>query len=163
MRPTPHTMSLKLHALLLDRVLLPRWQRWWVYATTGLLVASGLLWLALDVARADQSPSRFQVWSLRIHGVSAAAAAIAYGSLITAHIRIGWALDRNRILGAVNGAIVVALVATGSALYYAPSEEIRAVASIVHWVIGIAMPVALVVHIYRGRLVRRRGQALPRC
>lgn len=151
-------MSLKLHALLLDRVLMPRWQRWWVYAMTALLLVSGLVWLACDQLRGDSSPSTFQVWSLRLHGVSAAVAAIAYGSLITAHIRIGWALHRNRILGAATGAMVIALVATGCGLYYASTEVIRAAVSVAHWVIGFALPISLAIHIYRGRLQRRRGQ-----
>lgn len=153
-------MSLKLHALLLDRVLLPRWQRWWVYASTAALVVTGLVWLVLDVTRGDLSPSRLQVWALRVHGVSAAATGVAYGSLIATHIRIGWALQRNRILGAGTGAVSIALIATGCGLYYAPSEQSRAVVSLVHWVLGIAMPALLAVHIYRGRLARRRGALL---
>lgn len=150
-------MSLKLHALLLDRVLLPRWQRWWVYASTAALLATGLLWLALDVLRGETSPSRGQVWALRIHGVSAAVAMLAYGSLIATHIRIGWALQRNRILGTITGVLTIALIATGCGLYYAPSEDSRAIVSVVHWIFGVAMPLLLVVHIWRGRWVRRHG------
>ena len=149
-------MSLKLHVLLLDRLLLPRWQRWWVYASTVALLVTGLAWLALDVMRGDLSPSRLQVWALRVHGVSAAVAGVAYGSLIATHIRVGWALQRNRILGAGTGAVSIALIATGCGLYYAPSEDSRAVVSLVHWLLGVAMPVLLVVHIYRGRSARRR-------
>lgn len=148
-------MSIKTHALLADRVLLPRWQRVSTYATFALLVITGVLWWALDSGRGENPASATQVWLLRLHGLAAMLVLICFGALLPAHIRIAWALHRNRVLGATLFAVVVLLTLTGYSLYYSVGDTMRSLSSTIHFCVGVAAPALLMLHIYRGRAARR--------
>lgn len=153
-------MSLKAHALLADRIVMPRWQRVGIYATFTLLLITGVLWWMLDLQRGENPSSAPQTWLLRLHGLLAMLALVCLGSVITAHIRIGWALHRNRLIGATFLATVVILAITGYALYYAVGDTMRALSSWIHFVVGLIAPVLLALHIVRGRAARRAGRAV---
>jgi hypothetical protein len=148
-------MSLKAHALLSERVLLPRWQRWATYWTFALLLLTGLAWWWLDANRGDNPASSPQVALLRIHGLAAMIALMCFGALLTTHVRIAWLLKRNRVLGAMLFSAIVLLVITGYALYYAVGDGMRAASSWIHMAVGVAACVILVLHIARGRSGRR--------
>ncbi len=154
-------MPIKTHALLADRVLLPRWQRWSTYATFALLVCTGVLWWTLDVDRGENPASAAQVWLLRLHGAAAMFVLICFGALLPAHIRIAWALHRNRVLGGTLFAVVALLTLTGYGLYYSVGDTMRALSSWIHFCVGVAAPALLVLHIYRGRAARRSRAAQP--
>jgi hypothetical protein len=148
-------MSLKVHALLADRILLTRLQRQSTYATFALLLLTGLCWWALDSQRGENPASTPQIWLLRAHGGVAMLLLICFGSLLTAHVRIAWALQRNRVLGGTLIATVAMLTATGYGLYYSVGEAMRFWSSWIHFCVGAVAPVLLVVHIWRGRATRR--------
>ena len=148
-------MPTKTHALLVDRILLPRWQRWSTYGTFAVLVISGLLWWTLNIDCGENPASRMQVWLLRLHGLAAMLVLICFGALLTTHIRIAWVLHRNRVLGATLFAAIVLLTLTGYGLYYSVGDTMRSLSSWVHLCVGVVAPALLVLHVYRGRATRR--------
>ena len=156
-------MSLKAHALLADRILLPRWQRIATYATFALLLITGVVWWVLDAGRGENPSSPAQIWLLRLHGMLAMLALVCLGSMLTVHVRIGWALQRNRLLGAAFLATLIALALTGYALYYAIGDTMRSLSSWIHFCVGVVAPLLLVLHIVRGRAARhaRRNATAP--
>ena len=147
-------MSIKAHALLADRILLPRWQRLATYATFALLLVTGVAWWVLDAGRGESPSSPAQIWLLRLHGFLAMLALVSLGSMLTVHVRIGWALQRNRMLGATFLATLLALALTGYALYYAIGDTMRLWSSWIHFCVGVGAPLLLVLHVVRGRAVR---------
>jgi len=152
-------MSIKAHALLADRMLLPRWQRLATYATFALLLITGVAWWVLDAGRGENPSSPLQIWLLRLHGFLAMVALMCVGSMLTVHVRMGWALQKNRLLGAAFLATVIALALTGYALYYSIGELMRSLSSWIHFCIGVLAPVLLALHIVRGRAARHARSA----
>lgn len=141
---------------------LPKWHEWLVYLTVGLLTLSGLAWLWLDKFGKvqgefgpEQSPAL--PWLLLVHGVVAYAFLIVAAMLVPVHVRLGWNALRNRVSGLTLVGFGLVLAVTGLLLYYATTEGLRALSSTAHWVVGIALPIALAVHIVRGK----RSSALP--
>ena len=122
-----------------------------MYGVTVALALTGLLWWLLNVNRGENGASAAQVWSLRLHGLAAMFGLVFFGSLMSAHIRIAWAVSRNRVLGATLSAVVIALALTGYGLYYLGGENSRLIASWLHLIFGICMPLLLWLHIKRGR------------
>ena len=145
---------MRAHALLADRIRLPRWQRWATYASFGLLFLTGIFSWALDLQRGENPASATQVGLLRLHGLAAMLVLICFGSLLTNHVRIGWAVQHNRWLGGTMVAITVLLTITGYALYYAVGDAMRLSASWIHFCVGVAVLPLLPLHIWRGRNTR---------
>ena len=152
-------MSIKAHALVADRMLLPRWQRLATYATFALLLTTGVAWWVLDAQRGENPSSPLQIWLLRLHGMLAMLALVCLGSMLTVHVRMGWALQKNRLLGAAFLATVIALALTGYALYYAIGDTMRSWSSWIHFCVGVVAPALLVLHIVRGRAARHARSA----
>ena len=145
---------MRAHALLADRIRLPRWQRWATYASFSLLFITGICWWVLDLQRGDDLASAPQIWLLRLHGLAAMLVLICFGTLLTNHVRIGWAVQRNRRLGGAMVTVTVLLTATGYVLYYAVGDAMRLSASWTHLCVGIAVLPLLTLHIWRGRNTR---------
>lgn len=138
------------------KLALPRWHEWLIYASTGLLVVTGIAWLLLDrFGRVESEfgpePHPALPWLLMLHGVAAYAFAIVAAMLVPVHIRLGWNASRNRPSGLVMVGGSLFLAATGLALYYATGEGLRSTASLAHWIIGLGLPIALIVHLVRGK------------
>lgn len=152
-------MSIKAHALLADRILLPRWQRLATYAIFALLLITGVAWWVLDAGRGENPSSPVQIWLLRLHGMLAMLALVCLGAMLTVHVRIGWVLQRNRLLGAAFLATVIALALTGYALYYAIGDAMRSWSSWIHFCVGVLAPALLALHIVRGRAARHARSA----
>lgn len=132
----------------------------YLYATGGLLVLSGALWLLFHYF--VRMPGEFgdqahalEPWWLVLHGLSAAAFLIGFGSVLPGHVRRAWKGRRNRLSGTAFFAGLVTLVASGYLLYYTGEEAIRAALSMLHWIVGLAIPVAMGWHVWRGRAWRR--------
>lgn len=140
----------------IETVRLERWHRKVVYAVTGALVASGALWLVVHYFVRVAGPfgeahHPMEAWSLRAHGLSAMLSLLVLGSLVLAHMRRAWILQRNRVSGLVLASIFVVLIASGYALYYFGSEELRPVIGAIHWLLGLICAPLLVLHIALGR------------
>jgi hypothetical protein len=135
--------------------------RLWLTISFALLFVSGALWLIFHYFFAVQTefgegPHPLQQWWLKLHGLSAMAALIIFGSLLLIHIRRAWHHHQNRISGGSMVALMVWLTLTGYALYYFGGEESRTIISAAHWIIGIAALPLLVLHIVSGRRSRHR-------
>jgi hypothetical protein len=123
--------------------------------------ASGVAWLVLHYFVRRQGPfgaeaSPAEPWSLKLHGAFAMLAIWTAGVIWAAHIAKAWGQGRRRASGAGLLALLGALTASGWLLYYSGSDEVRALVSTAHWLIGLCLPLAYLGH----RLAARPGAAI---
>ena len=133
------------------------WQQAAVYATLVIVGLSGLVWFALHDFIEDE-PSDLQRWSLVLHGVSAFAALIIFGSLLPLHVRSGWLRRRNIASGLSITIVMTALIVTALLLYYG-GEEMRAPIRWTHIGIGLLAFALFPMHVIFGH--RSRPLAAP--
>jgi hypothetical protein len=155
------------YRLLAERVRLGESARRALYATIAALIGSGVWWVGIHyaasifAAKTDEfSRLARQALALKVHGATAFAALFALGAMSAHHVRRGWALKRNRLMGSLLTALLALLVVSGYALYYLVSDDSHAAVSVLHWVLGLALAPMLIVHIVTGR--RSRGLAVDR-
>jgi hypothetical protein len=133
---------------------LGRWQQSAVYATLVIVALTGLVWLALhDVI--EEEASDLQRWSLILHGISAFAALIVFGSLLPLHVRSGWLRQRNIASGLSITIVMAVLIGTALLLYYG-GEEMRMPVRWLHIGVGILGFGVFPIHVifgHRSRLV----------
>ena len=128
-----------------------------VYAVFAVLVVSGAVWFAAEQMK--ESPDDMQFKSitatmLMIHGGAAMIALMAIGALVPMHMYRGWRARMNRVTGALVGTLNTLLIVTAFALYYIGSEALRPWISDLHLVVGAAIPIFLILHIWWGRSAR---------
>ena len=143
---------------------LGKWHQSYLYVVGTLLVLSGALWLLFHYfvrmpGQFGDSPHPLEPWWLRIHGLSAAAFLIGFGSVLPGHVRRAWVARRNRISGTFFFSLLALLIATGYGLYYLGEDSVRASVSAVHWLVGLGMPALMGWHIWRGRASRKLRHA----
>jgi hypothetical protein len=129
-----------------------------LYAVTAALCLSGAVWIWLRYFGAVQGtfgpePSPLQPVFLKLHGAAAMTFLVVLGALLPQHVALGWRTKRQRPSGASILAVCAALTATGWCLYYAGSDGLRAYASWIHTVLGLALPAFITLH---ARLARKR-------
>lgn len=153
------------YRLLAERVRLATPARWALYATIAALIGSGAWWLGVRYApsvfvgqRDDFARLGQEALALKVHGATAFATLFALGAMSAYHVRLGWALKRNRVMGSVLAATFALLIATGYALYYLVSDSSHAPISVLHWALGLGLAPILILHIVTGR--RSRAPAL---
>ena len=142
----------------IDAIRLQVWHRWLTCASTGLLVATGIAWLALNFfarGHADVGPHPLAHPLLAAHGAVAMIASITYGGVLVSHVPRAWALKRNRSTGCLIAAVLLVLVVTAWLLYYASSEGVHEIASACHWIVGLSVALVLPLHIVTGRRARQ--------
>lgn len=143
---------------------LPRTHRRVVYALVTVLTATGAAWLVvsyLAVAPGEPTPAP-HAWSgslLALHGIAAYAALFAFAFVGHAHVRTGWRIPALRAAGCWLLASIAVLAATGLALYYVATEAAIPVARWLHVAAGVALLVALTIHIRDGRRAARLTRA----
>jgi hypothetical protein len=142
----PRPVSLKLE----------RWQRRGIYAVCTVLVLTGISWLIAHFAlrgagEYGETIHPLEPWSMKLHGAAVMAALFLCGSVLNAHIRRALKAQHNRMTGWAMITTLVALTLTGYALYYVAGESDRAAWSTVHWIIGLALPALVFLHIVLGR------------
>jgi hypothetical protein len=135
---------------------LPKWHEWLVYLSVAFLTLTGIGWLLLDrfgKVQGEFGPESNPAlpWLLLAHGALAYAFLVIAAMLVPVHMRLGWNALRNRISGLTLVGIGVFLALTGLVLYYASAEGFRGLSSTLHWVIGLALPIALAIHVVRGK------------
>ena len=128
-----------------------------VYVVAGGVWATGVLWLVWRYFLRTQGPfgpeaGPLEPWWLRAHALFAFAAIWSAGLLWGVHVVNGWRSGRRRWSGGVLFGGAVLLIATGYLLYYLGDDRLRAVDSIVHWVIGLAAIAAFAWHRLRRSL-----------
>ena len=131
------------------------WQRSALYATSALLVLTGLAWLGVHYsagAGAGELPHPLEAWLMRLHGAVAYVGLFVLGVLAAAHVPHGWRLTgRHRWAGQRGSgvtlcAVAALLVASGYLLNYFAPEAVRPALGWVHTGIGIAMGVLIAIH-----------------
>lgn len=140
---------------------LPKWHEWLIHLAVALLTLTGLAWLFLDkfaVVEGEFGPEKHPAlpWLLLAHGALAYAFLIVAAMLVPVHMRLGWNAARNRLSGLSLAAIGLFLAITGLILYYSSAETLRDLASLSHWVVGLALPAMLVIHFVRGKASRSK-------
>ncbi|HVI06447.1 MAG TPA: hypothetical protein VM711_10190 [Sphingomicrobium sp.] len=135
-------------------VKLARWHEWLVYLGVALLFVTGIGWLLLDrygkvTGEFGQEPSHFLPWLLLAHGTAAYFCAIVVAMLLPVHVRLGWNSGRNKKSGLTLILVSLFLTLSGLGLYYSTSEQLRKTTSLTHWVVGMAFPLALIMHLIR--------------
>lgn len=136
-----------------------------IYSILGAAWVTGLGWLVLRhfLRRPGEFglvPHPLEPWAQRLHGASAFAALSLMGMLWTTHVVRAWRRHLRPPSGFAVLAVLAALAVTGYLLYYVGSEDARARIALAHWVIGLAGPLLLIVHVcQRGRERRRRAFA----
>ena len=130
------------------------WRRYTFYIVTTVLVATGLLWMVADQLKGSNEGETWQALSataLMIHGGAAMIVLVQVGGLFEIHMLRGWRRGHNRLTGLVMAALTCSLVVSAFGLYYSGVDIARAWISGAHITAGIAMPLMLLLHIWRGR------------
>ena len=122
-----------------------------VSAVAATVSLSGLGWVLVHyfVAHRDDFGTvhhASEPWLLRLHGAAAMAALVLLGSLARDHALNAWRQRRHRLSGGTLSLACTVLIATGYALYYVASEDLRHWISALHWAIGISAMMAFLVH-----------------
>ena len=141
---------------------LPRWHRRAIYLVTGLLVLSGLAWLAVGYLLAPPgeptpAPHAYGGPLLAIHGVVAYVALVAYTLVGYTHMRTGWRVPDLRVAAFWLCATLALLIATGLGLYYVATETAHPALRWLHVAAGLLLPMVLALHILRGRRIAGRA------
>lgn len=165
MRIPKHSLHHPSHPAALTGFRLPRWQRRSLYLVVAVLLASGLMWLAAHyfmrpVGEFGAVIHPLEPWSMKLHGAAAMASLWLLGTLLQVHVKRALLAGRNLAAGWSMIAVLCALAVTGYALYYIAGEDTRPWWSTSHWILGLALPLLLMVHVLTGRRALRR-QAAP--
>jgi hypothetical protein len=131
-----------------------RWHRALLYGACAVLLLTGIAWEITE-------PGELRSWLMRLHGAAAVAALVAFGALLSAHVPAGWSSGMNRASGLALLAGSAWLAVSGLLLYYAGDESLRSFASQTHFWVGIAVSVAIGVHIRRARDTKETGGGGP--
>lgn len=135
---------------------LARWQIWLLTLSGTILWLSGAGWLLLHYYGQVQGEfgvetNPLEPWFLRLHGLVLIPALMGFGGLMVVHIPKGWKDKSQRIAGVALTAVMGLLIASGYLLYYLGIEWMRDWTSLIHWIIGLALPAVFVWH-YVGRM-----------
>jgi hypothetical protein len=130
----------------------------WVYAIGLGTWVSGAAWLAVRYfARVEGLPHPLEPWLIRAHSAFAFGALWMCGVVWAAHVQPSWEQLARRRSGIALAAVLVVLVVSAYGLFYLGNERARAIASVLHWGIGLALPGWLLIHVVGQR--RRRARA----
>ncbi|MEO8676434.1 MAG: hypothetical protein ABI569_12700 [Casimicrobiaceae bacterium] len=140
---------------------LSRWHRRAIYLVTGVLMLSGLAWLAVVYLLALPSeptpaPQAYAGPLLAIHGIVAYVALVAYGLVGHTHMRTGWRVPALRVAAFWLCATLALLVGTGLGFYYVAAEAALPPLRWTHVAAGLFLPFVLALHIVRGRWIAGR-------
>lgn len=135
---------------------LSTWQQWLLISSGVLLWLSGGVWLLLHYFGRVEGDFGFQTnpwepWMLRLHGAALIPMLLGVGTLFVAHIPKGWRVKRQRVAGISLTVFLGLLVISGYLLYYVGSKDARAWISIIHWVVGLALPLVFLWHYLKRR------------
>jgi len=93
-----------------------------------------------------RSNTSSEVWWLRVHGAFAFLALWTGGLLWGVHVVRAWKRGHHRWSGGALFIVLSILIVTGYLLYYVGNEGARNIISWIHWILGLAIPVAYLIH-----------------
>lgn len=125
---------------------LARAHRLALYATGAVLILTGAAWALFHYLADERTSVPANALLMKVHGAAAMVVLVLIGALIPQHVAGGWRLARNRVSGLSLTALAGLLAITGYLLYYSGSDFVHNGASLVHLVIGAAIPAALIAH-----------------
>lgn len=130
---------------------LAKWQIWLLTLSGSALWLSGGAWLLLHYfgqVEGEFGPETnpLEPWMLRLHGAALIPALLGFGALFVVHIPKGWKDRRQRWIGTGLTALVGLLILSGYLLYYAAGDSFRGWVSLIHWAIGLGVPVIFIWH-----------------
>ena len=142
---------------------LERWHRRCIYLIVAALLLSGAWWLVLHfllrpVGEFGESVHPLEPVAMKLHGAGAMLGLFFLGSLMNSHIRRALKGGYNLKTGWSLIVSLLVLIFTGYGLYYLAGEADRVIWSTTHWILGLALPTILFLHIALGRAIRRRLQ-----
>ena len=135
--------------------------RWALYAAFAALTLTGAVWLLADWRKNPLEPDLWQDIApvmLMLHGGTAMVALLLLGALVPLHVRRAWRSGRNRLTGPVMVTVNAVLIVSAFGLYYAGSDTLRPWVSDLHIAVGLALPPALLLHVWLGRRSRQRPE-----
>ena len=139
-----------------NRIRLSRRHEWSVYATIALVFSSGAAWawlhhFAQRAGEFGESAHPAELWMQKLHGASAMLSLILLGTMLVSHVPLAWRAQRNRPTGTSLFAVLAFLIGTGYALYYSGNDRLRDWLGWGHLWIGVALPLFLALHVWRGK------------
>jgi len=140
---------------------LPPWLRRGIHAVVAGLVLSGSGWLLVAYALAPAgeptpAPHRWSGTLLAMHGTLAHAGLVLCALVGQMHLRIGWRRPEVRRRAVLLVGTLLMLAATGLGFYYAADEQLLPWLRWSHVAVGLLLPLALALHVARGRRLSRR-------
>ena len=141
-----------------NSIQLSRRHEWFAYAVSAAVFITGAAWAWLHYLAAP--PNEFGVtgpaesWTLKAHGAAAMLVLVLLGTLLPMHVKFAWRAGRNLRTGLSLLGLIGFLVLTGYGLYYVGGERLRFWTSAAHLWIGLALPVIMSVHVWRGKTTR---------
>lgn len=138
----------------------PKGHKYTLYGVICLLWLSGVTWLGFHyflrvTGEFGETANPLEIWWMRLHGLMGFAVLVAIGSVLPVHARRAWHLKKNRLTGFAMEAVFLWMALTGYALYYFSSDGNEAWLPLLHWMVGLVLPLMLGLHIWRGRLGKR--------
>ena len=133
------------------------WQRRTLYASGALLIATGVVWLAVHYSLGsgsgpDALPHPLEVWAMRLHGLAAYGGLFALGVIGAGHVPQGWRLSarhrwsQQRSSGVMLCSLGAVMALTGYLLYYFAPESIRPALGWAHASVGLIAALLLLSH-----------------
>ena len=122
---------------------------------TGLLLAPTTLVMRFDLALPWRLPGAGRILTAALHAGAGFIAAMLMGALWSVHMRAGWRRRRQRVSGALCGALLLVLALSAVGVYYLGEEISGTVAATTHLAAGVLLVLPFGWHWWRGR--RRDG------
>jgi hypothetical protein len=88
---------------------------------------------------------------LVVHGVLAVAATVLFGWIAADHVAVMWRNGADRVSGLWLLWLVAALIVTGFAGFFLVAESVRAWNGTLHEILGLALILPWLVHLFGGR------------
>lgn len=124
---------------------MPSWQRWFTLGTLCICSLSGIAFLLGHEFHISRTVFGDRA-VLALHGISAAIAFIAFGTVLPFHIKAGLKAKKNLISGISQLSLLIILTITAMLLYYGP-EELHETSEITHWVLGLIFFAFFILHV----------------
>jgi hypothetical protein len=127
-----------------------RTKLWINFVGLGVWV-SGTAWVVLHFLLKPEDSAGLpnhaaQIIWLKVHGAFSFLALWTGGLLWGLHVVKAWRKGRHRLSGGTLFSSLLVLIVTGYLLYYVANDRAREVISLIHWILGLMLPAAYLMH-----------------